>query len=552
MGLTEGLQLVSSRTNEGHMSSQVVESKGPEKKAMPEQSVKKRRRLIEKDKFYHHCVLITSNLSNLDQGILKSDLQTFWKLSGDWEPRRECSKSFLASFSSEDDVISCLKHPKMETLLDDKEVNLTVTRWEEGDEESLDLIEEWVLVCGVRRIYRNWKDLYQVASAFGVLIDVDEKSLEAGDKEPIRLKIALRSLDGAPFSYYFALGRSSRLVMVTVVQDKAEGMQQQNKESDKEHNKELNASQSIFLEEPECIEESRLAGEIKGNKISAPAATTANTKKTTMDSSKPEEVQPVGRSSTTMIGEEHFEGKPKPPIKHVFKRRVSVIWVFMKTYSREYINTALIIVPTRDLMYETEKVIEVLGQFHGVKAYTSTGGTSFRVNQQTLSSRVQVVIGTPGCILDLLARDALCKDHIRMLVLDEAYELLTGGFKDQTCNIIHHLPAKIQIGLFSAAFSSEALETSHWFMDKHVTIKVPRDEELKDIGIKQFYHKVEKEEKLGKLYALFETLEFTRIVIFVNTKQGVKSLIQDVRAKGYAVSASHGVYQPCSAAKEIF
>ena len=224
---------------------------------------------------------------------MKSELQTFWKLSGDWELRRECSKSFLASFSSEDDVISCLKHPKMETLLDDKEVNLTVTRWEEGDEESLELIEEWVLVRGVRGIYRNWKDLYQVASAFGVLIDVDEKSLEAGDKEPIRLKIALRSLDGAPFSYYFALGRSSRLVMVTVVQDKAEGMQQQNKESDKEHNKELNASQSIFLEEPECIEESRLAGEIKGNKISAPAATTANTKKTTMDSSKPEEVQPV-------------------------------------------------------------------------------------------------------------------------------------------------------------------------------------------------------------------------------------------------------------------
>ena len=91
----------------------------------------------------------------------------------------------------------------------------------------------------------------------------------------------------------------------------------------------------------------------------------------------------------------------------------------------------MIIVPTRDLMYETEKVIEVLGQFHGVKAYTCTGGTSFCVNQQTLSSRVQAVIGTPGCILDLLARDALCKDHIRMLVLDEAYELLTGGFKDQ-------------------------------------------------------------------------------------------------------------------------
>ena len=112
MGLTEGLQLVSSRTNEGHMSSQVVESKGPEKKAMPEQSVKKRcfachdtshnleqctikyklvpvahqcgyatkypftmiqpsEETVENEKFYHHCVLITSNLSNLDQGDIE-------------------------------------------------------------------------------------------------------------------------------------------------------------------------------------------------------------------------------------------------------------------------------------------------------------------------------------------------------------------------------------------------------------------------------------------------------------------------------------------------
>lgn len=77
-------------------------------------------------------------------------------------------------------------------------------------------------------------------------------------------------------------------------------------------------------------------------------------------------------------------------------------------------------------------------------------------------------------------------------------------------------------------------------MDKHVTIKVPRDEELKDIGIKQFYLKIEKEEKLGELYALFETLESARIIIFLNTKQGVKLLVQDIRDKGYTVSASHG------------
>jgi translation initiation factor 4A len=157
-----------------------------------------------------------------------------------------------------------------------------------------------------------------------------------------------------------------------------------------------------------------------------------------------------------------------------------------------------------------------------------------------VSSRsAQVAIGTPGRVLDLLGRDALRRDHIRMLVLDEADELLTGGFKDQVsylpacrhvASIIQYLPARIQVGLFSGAFSSEALETSHWFMDddKHVTIKVPRGEELKDIGIKQFYfyRRVDsKEEKLGALYGtLLDALEpVARTVVFANTKRGVRT-----------------------------
>lgn len=175
-----------------------------------------------------------------------------------------------------------------------------------------------------------------------------------------------------------------------------------------------------------------------------------------------------------------------------------------------------------------------------------------------MSSRsAQVAIGTPGRVLDLLGRDALRRDHIRMLVLDEADELLTGGFKDQVsylpacrhvASIIQYLPARIQVGLFSGAFSSEALETSHWFMDddKHVTIKVPRGEELKDIGIKQFYfyRRVDsKEEKARSALrrALLDALEpAARTVVFANTKQGVRTLVQDARGKGYTVSASHG------------
>jgi translation initiation factor 4A len=241
----------------------------------------------------------------LDKGILKDELKMFWKLSGDWELRRECNMTFLASFSLEGDVISCLKNPEIETLLDNKEVKLTITRWKKGDDGSIDMVEEWLLVFGVPRIYRNWKELYQVASAFGVLIEVDEESLEAGDKEPVRLKIAFRSLDGAPFSSYFAFGWSSKLVMVTTVQDKTDGMKHKNKELlDKEHKKELHVAKRILPEEPKGIEESRSNGKAKENKISALAATITNSKITITESSKP-----IAPSPRSMIGEEHFRGE---------------------------------------------------------------------------------------------------------------------------------------------------------------------------------------------------------------------------------------------------
>ncbi|KAF8691548.1 hypothetical protein HU200_040698 [Digitaria exilis] len=229
--------------------------------------------MLQKEKFFHHCVLITSNVTNLDLGTLKGELQKLWNLSGCWVLKRECSKSFLASFSSQDDVVSCLKNPNMEASLDDKEVKLTVTKWTEDDDESNGLIKQWFLVSGVPRKYRAWMELYQVASAFGILIDVDEGSLEVGDKEPIRLKIALRNHDSAPFSYHYVVGWSSRMVILTVeakidsensshnttiVTSTGNHVLSSGDFSNKEHEKELNAPKSILPEGPAaCTEKSQ-------------------------------------------------------------------------------------------------------------------------------------------------------------------------------------------------------------------------------------------------------------------------------------------------------
>lgn len=108
----------------------------------------------------------------------------------------------------------------------------------------------------------------------------------------------------------------------------------------------------------------------------------------------------------------------------------------------------------------------------------------------------------------------------------------------QICNIVQHLPTKIQVGLFSATFSNKAIETSRRFMNKHVTVIIPRNEELKNV--RQYYLEVENEElKLAKLYALFKTATGSHgIIIFVNTRDKVMSVTEDV-GKHYTVSAIH-------------
>ncbi|GFZ16254.1 eukaryotic translation initiation factor 4A1 [Actinidia rufa] len=178
---------------------------------------------------------------------------------------------------------------------------------------------------------------------------------------------------------------------------------------------------------------------------------------------------------------------------------------------------ALVLAPTRELAQQIEKVMRALGDYLGVKVHACVGGTSVREDQRILSSGVHVVVGTPGRVFDMLRRQSLRPDDIKMFVLDEADEMLSRGFKDQIYDIFQLLPPKIQVGVFSATMPPEALEITRKFMKKPVRILVKRDE-LTLEGIKQFYVNVDKEEwKLETLCDLYETLAITQSVIFVNT-----------------------------------
>ncbi|KAB2627857.1 eukaryotic initiation factor 4A-10-like [Pyrus ussuriensis x Pyrus communis] len=187
---------------------------------------------------------------------------------------------------------------------------------------------------------------------------------------------------------------------------------------------------------------------------------------------------------------------------------------------------ALVLAPTRELAQQIEKVTRALGDYLGVKVHACVGGTSVREDQRILSSGVHVVVGTPGRVFDMLRRQSLRCDYIKMFVLDEADEMLSRGFKDQIYDIFQLLPPKIQVGVFSATMPPEALDITRKFLNKPVRILVKRDEK--------------EDWKLETLCDLYETLAITQSVIFVNTRRKVDWLTDKMRSRDHTVSATHG------------
>ncbi|KAL9239961.1 hypothetical protein vseg_014231 [Gypsophila vaccaria] len=206
---------------------------------------------------------------------------------------------------------------------------------------------------------------------------------------------------------------------------------------------------------------------------------------------------------------------------------------------------ALVLTPTRELAQQIEKVMQALGDYLGVKVHACVGGKNVREDQHIVRSGVHVVVGTPGRVFDMSRRESLRTESIRMFVLDEADEMLLRGFKDKIYDIFQLLPPKVQVGVFSATMSPEALEITRKFMNKPVRIPVVKFDDLTLEGIKQFYLNVDKEEwKLETLCDLYETMAITQSVIFVNTRHKVDWLTNRLRSCDHSVSATHGDMEP--------
>lgn len=201
----------------------------------------------------------------------------------------------------------------------------------------------------------------------------------------------------------------------------------------------------------------------------------------------------------------------------------------------------LILSPTRELAEQSQKVISAIGDFLKVKVLCCIGGKNVDEDIKSLNLGVHIVSGTPGRVYDMIIRKTLKTKSIKMLILDEADQMLTNEFKKQVYDIYRYLGTSTQNVIVSATLPNEVLDLASKFMNKNtIKLLVKRDELTLD-GIKQFFVRVEREEyKFSTLCDLYDSITITQAVIFCNTKKGVEKLSKLMIEQHFTVSMMHG------------
>jgi translation initiation factor 4A len=205
----------------------------------------------------------------------------------------------------------------------------------------------------------------------------------------------------------------------------------------------------------------------------------------------------------------------------------------------------LILVHTRELAQQIRSVATSLGEYLGITAYSATGGTPLRDDLRAIEKGVHIVIGTPGRIYDLMSRKALNRESMKVLILDEADQMLEDRFKEQIMCILQlGFPKDCQIALFSATMPDSVVEVANQLLQNPTRILVPPEEVTLD-GIKQYYVALDKEEwKYDVLCDLYKQLTINQALIYCNKRQKAEWLADKMSAEGFPLSYIHGEMEP--------
>jgi len=201
----------------------------------------------------------------------------------------------------------------------------------------------------------------------------------------------------------------------------------------------------------------------------------------------------------------------------------------------------LCMLPTRELAQQVELVASAIGGSMGIKTYAAMGKTPVRDDIRALDRGVQFLVGTPGRIYDLMNRNAFNTSNIKVIVIDEADQMLEDRFREQLqCILSLGFPTTARCALFSATMNADVIEFAEKLLDNPVRILIaPEDVNLK--GIRQYRVDLEREDwKFEVLLDLYKNLNITQALIYCNKRQKAEWLAEKMTSAGFPITCIHG------------
>ncbi len=200
----------------------------------------------------------------------------------------------------------------------------------------------------------------------------------------------------------------------------------------------------------------------------------------------------------------------------------------------------LVLCPTRELAMQACGEIRKLTKFtHGIKTLAIYGGQPLGRQIPLLRQGCQIVVGTPGRVMDLIRRKALKLSNLKMIVLDEADEMLNMGFREDIETVLKAVPQERQTVLFSATMPKEIMDIVDQYQNEPQLVEVKKSQMTVDT-IKQYYIECPKGKKSEVLCKLLEIYNINLSIVFCNTKKMVDELTESLKEKGIAAEGLHG------------
>jgi ATP-dependent RNA helicase RhlE len=200
---------------------------------------------------------------------------------------------------------------------------------------------------------------------------------------------------------------------------------------------------------------------------------------------------------------------------------------------------ALIVTPTRELAIQVEESVRTYGKFQKLKSACIYGGVGIQPQIDALRGGIDVVVATPGRLLDHVQQKTIDLRHVEILVLDEADRMLDMGFIPDIRRILALIPATRQNLLFSATFPEEIRKLAASFMKDPVTVEVARRNTPAEL-VGQVAHPVASDKKRDLLAHLVKTNDWRQVLVFTRTKHGANRLAQQLERGGIEADAIHG------------